>query len=171
LGQQLINLKKINKDHNNQSDNNKINIVDNYYETHKMFETHKMPETKPIELPAVCESNVVSVVFYDIQKQIFTKVNYNTDLENSIITDLCIQYKMIDKKTKIPILPEMNRTLDSIKNDPEFPEGPFIVKTNNNLYDLYEKKVHTETIKGYLYNSYITTTAVTHVGKYGILLI
>lgn len=171
LGQQLINLKKINKDHNNQSDKNKINVVDNYYETHKMFETHKMPETKPIELPAICESNVVSVVFYDIQKQIFTKVNYNIDLESSIITDLCIQYKMIDKKTTIPILPELNRTLDSIKNDLEFPEGPFIVKTNNTLYDVYEKKVQTETIKGYLYNSYITTTAVNHVGKYGILLI
>jgi hypothetical protein len=82
-----------------------------------------------------------------------------------------VKFQWADKKSQIKILTDNNKPLDSFKNDPLFPEGPFIIKNNNNIYEAYEKKITNRTIEGRFYNSYVTITEIIHVGKYGILLI
>jgi hypothetical protein len=155
LEHQISNLRKVIKE-----DKSKIKIIDDFYRDEPV-----KPNT------AICETNNVSVVFYDIQKQLFTKINYDTDLLNSVLTDLCVKFQWADKKSQIKILTDNNKPLDSFKNDPLFPEGPFIIKNNNNIYEAYEKKITNRTIEGRFYNSYVTITEIIHVGKYGILLI
>lgn len=168
LEQQRTNLKKVNVD------SNKLKIIDNFFDNKTKTETTKSETTnnetqQPKLVTAVCDYNV-SVTFYDEQKEIFTKINYDTDLLNTVLADICIKYKL-QKVSAVPIFTDKSKTLDSIKNDSTFLPGPFLFKVNNNIYNLYEKVEMVEVVKGYVYNSSKTIVEVKHIGKYGILFV
>lgn len=162
LEQQRTNLRKVNRNLS------KIEIIDDFYANTKLKDKPK--DSNSTEPATVVCNNKVSVVFYDTQKQIFIKINYDTDLQSSILADLCMKYQISDKN-KIQILLENNKSLDSFKNDPEFPAGPFLIKSNDNIYDAYEKVVSIKIIEGYIYNSSLTIVEIKHLGKYGILFV
>jgi hypothetical protein len=153
----LINPQILELQRNKLKEVQKIKVIENFY-------------TKKYEMSSKnLMTDNTSAIFYDTQKNVFTKINGEVSLLDTIITDLAAKYKV--DKYNIKVISDTNITLDSLKNDTKFLDGPFIVQLNTNAYDAYVKNTETKTIEGYLYNSSQSITNVHHIGKYGSLFI
>jgi hypothetical protein len=105
-------------------------------------------------------------VFFDHQKLMFTQIKSDVSLLDAIKSDLSNKYKT-NKDTIKVLLPD--QSLELLKNDSTFADGPFIVTINNNLYDVYEKVTNIKVVERYFYNSEYKTNDLIYVGKYGSL--
>jgi hypothetical protein len=143
-----------------------IKIVDNFYDS---VETKKisLDNTKQLIREKPKMSKVI--VFHDYRTNTYNKVVFTNNpidsIYNDVLTKLCV-----NEPTLIKDMLSTVHTVENIKNDQNFKDGPFIIKINDNNYDCYEKITHKVTIVGYFYNSPSVTVEIKHVGNYGLLL-
>ena len=112
---------------------------------------------------------ITNLVFDDFALNKFYQKSYNLDLVDSILQDLSSKYDNVDKLV-LQCMLNNNKTVEQIHNDTTYANGPFIVKLNDSMYELYEK---TTTIcnSGYIYGTLYSRTyenaTVKKIGKYG----
>lgn len=112
---------------------------------------------------------ITNLVFDDFALNKFYQKSYNLDLVDSILQDLSSKYDNVDKLV-LQCMLNNNKTIEQIHNDTTYANGPFIVKLNDSMYELYEK---TTTIcnSGYIYGTLYSRTyenaTVKKIGKYG----
>ena len=63
-----------------------------------------------------------------------------------------------------------NKTVDEIKNDTTYSNGPFLIKVGEHYHELYEKRTDVTTSEGYLYNRTYSNVVIDKLGKYGQVL-
>ena len=112
-----------------------------------------------------------NLIFDDYELNKFFGKSYNVEFLDAIFQDLANKYKNVDKSLLECMLNE-NKTPEQIKSDTNYPDGPFIIKMNDNMYELYEKTttIHSSGyIYGVLYNKTYEIASIKKVGKYGIV--
>ena len=159
------------------SDNDQhVKIIDDYYADIQP-DTTQVVELKDNNDPIIFykENNTCNepiVVFLKYESYTFKKINFETSLANSILENVVKTYNLNKTtKDKIKQMLDDNYTIEQVKNDETFNLSPFIIKVNDNSYDVYIKNHSTEIIEGLLYNSYKNKNELKYVGNYGFLLL
>lgn len=98
-------------------------------------------------------------------KQIYNPTK--TTFINAIIENL--EKKYLFDKNYIRSTLENNKSPFQIKDDNNYPNGPFLIKINDDMYELYIKETITTMAKGYFYFSDTVSTNIKKVGKYGFV--
>jgi len=110
-----------------------------------------------------------NLIFDDYALNKFYQKSYNLDLVDSILQDLTSKYGNVDKLSLQCMLND-NKTAEQIHNDKTYADGPFVIRLNDSMYELYEK---TTTIcnSGYIYGTLYSKTyenaTIKKIGKYG----
>lgn len=111
-----------------------------------------------------------TLIFEDYTQNKFTdKQTYNpnqTTFLNTILTNLNKKYPSFDKNH---IISSLNKSTDQIKDDPNYPDGPYLIKINDDMYELHTKETTITITTGYFYSTNTTTTHMKKVGKYGFI--
>lgn len=107
-----------------------------------------------------------NLVFEDYKEAKFVSVQHMADtLLEQILLSVSDKYPESNPETITSLL---TKTQDQIKEDKTYPSGPFLVKVNENFYELYEKVTEEKVNTGYLYNSKpYEVPSVNKVGRYG----
>jgi hypothetical protein len=158
----------------------KIKIIDDYYvdiqsDTTQIIEIKDNNESIIFYKEFVMANNTYTepiVVFHAHESHIFKKINFEISLADSILNNITKTYNLNKStKDKIKQMLDDNWTMEQIKNDETFNLSPFIIKINDNAYDVYIKNYSTETIPGLIYNTYVDNNEIKYVGNYGFLLL
>ena len=133
------------------------NKVENKVVENFIFEDYKI-ENKVVE----------NFIFEDYKINTTTKfidVKGNNLIEKIIDTLVTVQYPTSDASVILSML-NANKTIEQIKSDTTYPNGPFLIKMDDTSYELYEKLTETVVSKGYLYNSTSSNIVINKLGKY-----
>jgi hypothetical protein len=113
------------------------------------------------------ENKKIELVFEDYKTRLFIHKNYNLNFKDSIYKNICERYCLVPSKNKLFEL--SFKTIDEIKNDNNV-MGAFLIKFNENLYELYEKRTFTYISHGYFFNSCSKNVSIFKIGNYGKLI-
>lgn len=105
-----------------------------------------------------------TIIFHDLQKNQYSKVQFNRSLIETIYGDMAQKYNI--GKNKIY---ECEVSQDQVKNDNKFDQGVYIKKIGFNSYDVFEKLQKEEIITGYFFNGSKKTNEIKQIGNYGFL--
>jgi hypothetical protein len=133
------------------------NKVENKVVENFIFEDYKI-ENKVVE----------NFIFEDYKINTTTKfidVKGNNLIEKIIDTLVTVQYPTSNSSVILSML-NANKTIEQIKSDTTYPNGPFLIKINDTSYELYEKLTETVVSKGYLYNSTSSNIVINKLGRY-----
>jgi hypothetical protein len=95
-------------------------------------------------------------------------VYYNVNFVNAVMNHLSSKRESCNKDLILAMLND-NKTVEQIKNDTTYENGPFIIKLSDHMYELYEKETKVVVNAGYFYNSTTTNVTINKVGKYALL--
>ena len=124
-----------------------------------------------IELPIIdnyIPQKHIDFIFddYTLNKITSKHTHFDMDFENAIVYEITKKYITCDKNIVLSMLKE-NKTINQIKNDETYNNGPFLIKLSDYMYELYEKEIKMENKRGYFFNTILTSTVTIHkIGKY-----
>ena len=126
---------------------------------------NNVPSDLPkLELPKLETSEEIkestTLIFEDYTTTVFTVSNHDLNFTDSIIECICNKYNITDKNSVL----NNALSLDKIKADTTFPNGKFIMKLNDNSYELYDKQTNITTARFY---GVYTNVVINKLGKFG----
>jgi hypothetical protein len=122
------------------------------------------PEVVTIEKKVV-EFVTPNLVFEDYKESKFSALQHTGDtLLDQVLKSVAEKYPDANVETVTSLL---DKTVDQVKVDATYPNGPFLVKVSDNFYELYEKVTEEKKSVGYLYTSTKIEPFVTKLGRYG----
>lgn len=109
-----------------------------------------------------------TIIFDDYKINKFTnKCTYrNTTLIDGILENISNNYVLCNKNIILSML-NLNKTVEQIKNDTTYPNGPFLIKLSNTMFELYNKSTIITVSKGYIYSQDYSNVVIEKLGKYG----
>lgn len=160
-------------------DEQQIKIIEDYYidiepDTTQIIE---IKNSSPIILckDYVTHNNTCNepiIVFHNYELHTFKKISFETSLDNSVLDNVAKTYNLNKvTKDKIKQMLNDNWTMEQIKDDETFNFSPFIIKINDNAYDIYMKNYSNETVEGIFYNTRKVNNEIKCIGNYGFLLL
>lgn len=116
------------------------------------------------DMDNVVVKDAPTVIFHDLQKNQYAKIQFNRSLIETIYADMAQKYNV--GKNKIY---ECDVLQDQVKNDSKYSQGVYIKKVGFNSYDVFEKLQKEEITTGYFFNGSKKTNEIKLIGNYGFL--
>ena len=115
------------------------------------------------------EDNVkICLIFKDSSTHLYSISAYDLNFKDSMLKHAS-QYGEIDNSVILDFIGNEN-TLDEIKNNDKFTNGPFIVKINDHAYKLCIKKTEITTVAGRFFGEWVNKNIIVdQLGEYGKL--
>jgi hypothetical protein len=106
----------------------------------------------------------IQIIFedYKLNKLINIGSFTNVEITNEIIKFITEKY---ENSTRFRLVTQLINTIEEIKNNTEYPNGPFLQKINDSTYELYEK-ITEEKKSGYLWTKVYNEPSINKVGRF-----